>query len=555
MAKKRTITFIPRVLSPRPLSFEASTVIIGSRPDADLVLDDSAEPVHALVRMRKDTIELAAFGPLELNGALVERAVLQEGDHIRIGRLSFVFVTNEIEDTPVVETAPVELPNLDGALTGVDRDPAGIPSAVLAPEVIDAGRGELRTEVALFWGNELLQVAHYGPGATVRVGEGAGNDFVLAAREIKEKSFVLVEPSAEGPRVNVPVLAPVELDAPIAGKPNRSARGSLVEQGRLVEDSLRIRENEKLAIALGALTMVIKRVPGTTTVTRPLGERIDQAFVSALTFTGIAAAFLFGLALSAPKQDATVDDVFGMHKRSTPTVTLDLPRQKTEGAAAQGQPGKIGVKQAKREKTSSKPKTAKEVGLLAVLEGMKGKTAARVLGPGTLGLDNFLGSMRGSTAGDERGDGGLSTRGSGPGGGGDSKDIGAFGKRGHGLDDADLSGAPRGERDVTVEHTEKGDPLAREAILRVLSRAQSQMRNCYERELGKEPDLHGKVVLVFTVGKGGDVSAASAREGTLQHAGVENCLERVVSRLRFPEPKGGASVTVKYPLVFTTTGR
>jgi hypothetical protein len=266
VTKKRTITFIPRVLSPRPISFDAATVIIGSRKDADLVLDDSAEPVHALIRMRPDSIELAAFGPLELNGAVVERATLAEGDHIRIGRLSFAFVTTEEEEAPASVALPSLLPNLDG----VDRDPAG---AVPTPN------GELRTEVALFWGNELLQVGHYGAGATVRIGEGEGNDFVLAAREIKEKSFVLVRPDGAAPTVHVPPLAPVEL---ADGGGRRSARGALIEAQRLVDDRLRVERGEKVAIALGALTVVVKRVPSTTIATRPLGERVDRAFVSAL---------------------------------------------------------------------------------------------------------------------------------------------------------------------------------------------------------------------------------------------------------------------------------
>jgi hypothetical protein len=252
MPNKRTITFIPRVPSPRPISFDSSTVIIGSRDDADLVLDDSAEPVHALIRMRDDSIELAAFGPLELNGVLVERATLAEGDHIRIGRLSFVFVTTEAE-----AAAEVSLPHLAGALAGSSGD---------------ADLKQFRTEVALYCGGDLLQIAHYEDSATVKIGEGAGNHFLLAARELKEKSFDLVQPSAEGPVVHVPSLAPVELDT----KGIRSARGALIDMRRLVDDRLVIGTGEKVAIALEAMTIVVRRVPGATVVTQPVGERIHH---------------------------------------------------------------------------------------------------------------------------------------------------------------------------------------------------------------------------------------------------------------------------------------
>ncbi|MCC6809207.1 MAG: AgmX/PglI C-terminal domain-containing protein [Deltaproteobacteria bacterium] len=557
MPRKRTITFIPRVLSPRPISFDSSTIIIGSRPDADLVLDDSAEPVHALIRMRHENVELAAFGPVELNGTIVERATLAEGDHLRIGRLSFVFVTTEQDDAP--PPAPIELPNLEGALAGVDRDVAGIPTAVLASGESEAApaKSELRTEVALFWGNELLQVAHFGPGATVRIGEGEGNDFVLAAREIKGKSFVLVEPSDAGPIVRVPSLAPVELDR--AGSKTRSARGALVEAMRLVDDRLRIEPSEKIAIALDALTVVVKRVPSTAAVTRPLGERLDQAFVSVLTFTGIAAAFLFGLALSAPKGEEALSDALTTNRRPhTIEVKLEKPKPHAGGPAFRDTAGEMGRKDAPKKHTRNKPVRAEDVGILAILKGTKTATT-RVLGPGGLdaAIDRFAGNLRGNDEGDAGGNGGMSTRGNGPGGGGDSLDIGRIGKRGPGgLGDADMGTKERPERDVTIDKSGKpGDGLSHEVIARVLARAQSQMRHCYERELGKTPDLHGKVTLAFSIGRGGEVVDASAALSTLAHAGVEGCLQRVVARLRFPEPKGGGTVSVKYPLVFTTTGR
>jgi hypothetical protein len=547
---KRIIAFIPRVLAPRPITFDTPTVIIGSRPDADLVLDDASEPVHALVRLRGESVEMAAFGPVELNGTLVERATLAEGDHLRIGRFSFVFVTMEQQEEETRPQPPVELPNLEGMLSGVDRDPAGIPNAVIASGDAPLAAAELRTEVALFWGNELLQVAHFAEGATVRVGEGAGNDFVLAAKEIKDKSFVLVGP---GNIVHVPSTAAVE----VGTSTQRLDRAALVESARLTSERLHLEKNEKVAIGLGALTLVIKRVPSAHAVARPMSARIDEAFVGTLAFTGVVAAFLIGLTLLTPQAQDDPRELLSAQRRTPPSITFQKPKpQPSAGSQAPNTIGTLGRPSSTKQHTAP-AKRAQDVGLLAILKGSKSTVATNVLGAGGLGeaLNKLASGLAGRDQGEQHGTGGLGTRGTDAGGGGTTQGIGPLGNGGKdGLGDVDLGPGTRAERAIQVDQSGKtNDGLSREHIARVLERAQSQFRHCYDQALGRAPNLHGKVSLEFTIGQDGSVSGTRA-VSTLQDREVEGCLERVVRRLRFAEPKGGGTVSVKYPLVFTTSG-
>lgn len=89
-------------------------------------------------------------------------------------------------------------------------------------------------------------------------------------------------------------------------------------------------------------------------------------------------------------------------------------------------------------------------------------------------------------------------------------------------------------------------PLSREAVRRHLRRYLVQHRYCYERELSRRPDLEGKAVLAFTILPTGRPEKVRSR-GTL-HQEVRTCMERVVQRIRFPQPRGGGFVKVEITL-------
>jgi len=54
----------------------------------------------------------------------------------------------------------------------------------------------------------------------------------------------------------------------------------------------------------------------------------------------------------------------------------------------------------------------------------------------------------------------------------------------------------------------------------------------------------------FTIGKTGSVSSAKVQKSSVGSQAVNSCLVSVFKRLKFPKPKGGGIVIVKYPFVF-----
>ena len=152
--------------------------------------------------------------------------------------------------------------------------------------------------------------------------------------------------------------------------------------------------------------------------------------------------------------------------------------------------------------------------------------------PDTLGLGG-LGS-RGSTGGL----GGLGTQGRIPDGtSGYGTGGGHFGRTG-------------GESQAAV-----GDPiilgaLDKAAIDGVIRRHLAQIRYCYQRELTKDPELAGKVVVKFVISADGTVRQASVKSSTMDNASVEQCVAARIERMVFPEVQGGGIVIVAYPFVF-----
>jgi hypothetical protein len=125
---------------------------------------------------------------------------------------------------------------------------------------------------------------------------------------------------------------------------------------------------------------------------------------------------------------------------------------------------------------------------------------------------------------------------------------------------------PRGAGLLTPrKRTEAPDPvpgpttviggLDREIIRRVIRAHMNEFRYCYERELVRAPELSGRVVTSFIIGRDGRVMTAGTRESTMPPSGVPGCLSQILQRLSFPAPEGGGIVQVSYPFLFQPAGR
>ena len=159
-----------------------------------------------------------------------------------------------------------------------------------------------------------------------------------------------------------------------------------------------------------------------------------------------------------------------------------------------------------------------------------------VLGPGRAGRGGSPGAGR-------LGSGSL--RGIGGGGGG----AGAGPGRGQGHRTGRASGPVLGQK-LSL----RGSGLSRKAVLKVLQGARSRIRFCYETRLRGRPDLSGRIQVGFTVARNGKVASAKVLSSQVGDQVLEGCLLRVVKGLRFPRPKRGGSVEIRYSWFFRSEG-
>jgi len=94
--------------------------------------------------------------------------------------------------------------------------------------------------------------------------------------------------------------------------------------------------------------------------------------------------------------------------------------------------------------------------------------------------------------------------------------------------------------------------LPPEVIQRIVRQNFGRFRLCYENGLRNNPNLQGRVVVRFVIGRDGRVSNVGGG-GDLPDGGVTSCVTRAFYGLSFPQPEGGI-VTVSYPIVFTPGG-
>jgi hypothetical protein len=176
------------------------------------------------------------------------------------------------------------------------------------------------------------------------------------------------------------------------------------------------------------------------------------------------------------------------------------------------------------------------------------------------------GNMWGAAVGDSFGAGGLGLTGAGEGGGGsaDGIGLGAVGTLGHGAGEASGQGFGSGHGRIAGSHamraptirmgaTEVSGRLPPEVIQRIVRQNFGRFRACYESGLRQDAGLEGRVVVRFSIDRGGAVSLASDGGSDLPNPEVVSCVVRAFTNLSFPEPEGG-TVTVVYPIVFSPEG-
>ena len=94
--------------------------------------------------------------------------------------------------------------------------------------------------------------------------------------------------------------------------------------------------------------------------------------------------------------------------------------------------------------------------------------------------------------------------------------------------------------------------IAEGELEKILGKYLQKFQYCYEKALLTEPGLAGNMVMQWTINPNGGVSQAHVVRSQLNSPPLHNCVGGEISKIKFPPPKGG-SVTVKYPLAFSSS--
>lgn len=474
----------------------------------------------------------------------------------------------------------------------VERDKAGIPTFVFEDGLSEGDKpsSDYKTlEVVLLWREAVMSVGHYSDPRSITVGDHYKNDFRVAAEGLPVEKFPLIEADGDGFAINWTDTMALEVQdesGNILGL-DSLRQGQKVQSSQDEDGHTRYRYkvglNDRVAVQVGEVTFVVQYVSPARLITSSILKTIDYYFTKVLGLSFLAHLFaVLALLLTPINQSDLSEDLFKNPDRFAKLLLKEpekapKPKKRFELSGSKGggkhkdKEGKFGKpKKEKKDALASKKgapkvdpnkreedrKVALESGIFKALKGDKAQAASDVLGPGGLGtgVNNALGGLRGTQTGDAGGAGGLGSRGTGPGGGGSSLGIGGLGDgsgRGTGgLGNVDLGGRGKSKYKVIPGRSKTKGCLTNKVVLRVLNRVQSQAKYCYEKELQRNPNLEGKVTTSFVIGPTGSVQSAKVVKSTMGNASVEQCLLRVVKRLRFPPCKGGGVADVTYPWIF-----
>jgi outer membrane biosynthesis protein TonB len=203
-----------------------------------------------------------------------------------------------------------------------------------------------------------------------------------------------------------------------------------------------------------------------------------------------------------------------------------------------------------------------------VVKKVSGKGLLKILGSSGSGSGGaFADVLGGSTGGGEIAE---ALAGAGGVGVATAESIGAGGQKGGGtgnvagIGDLGTSGGGKVDLGTKKEVEVKGRvndaapevdsaDVDREALARYVKSRLKAIQNCYEKELKRNPNLKGKVVVRFSIMPSGRTGDIEIEENTLGNDAVGSCIRTVIRGWTFPF-KPDDEVPVAYPFVFSPAG-
>ena len=333
---------------------------------------------------------------------------------------------------------------------------------------------------------------------------------------------------------------------------------------------------DRARVKLGAVEFVLRFVKPEPKMKAGMRSQVDLYFTKVLSISVMAFVALLGALLVTPLDNVLLsEDLFKQQNRYTKLIlkapekkkAIDLSKLKKKDEKKEeiefGK--KLEVKQDDKkgpqidaQKREHDRKKVMAAGLLGAMGSADG-AAANIFGGGGLGtgINNALGGLQGGTGlGDAHGVGGLGSRGAGFGGGGGGLGLGGLGTKGGGGKGYgfNLGGGKHSSTRIIPGKTTVVGGLSKDVIGKVIRKHWNEIKYCYEKELQKDPNLEGKVAMMFVIDGTGRISEVSVQQDTTGNAQVASCMSMRIKRWVFPEPQGGGQVVVTYPWIFRAAG-
>jgi TonB family protein len=614
MAKKITLHITSPDGSVSESSSEQDSIIVGSGSGAAIkVTDPKVSNLHCMFKVEKDgsvtVIDLGSESGTKFKDQSVkEPAVVASGEIVMIGesKVKVVYGATDEKKEEAKASPPAEaktdsksdkkngkhdkkdkkdkvVPNAK-ALAGTGKNAATLFSEPLPAEAVPT-ENEKVLQVALLWGDSLINVQHFGDGVPVGIGDGPGNRFNVFN---VGASFNLAQAKGSSAVVNVPSDAGLVVtvrNESHKSKEQLKSEGKLkAAEGGVRADAVELGLHDSAQVSFDNVAFIIRYVRPSAAISINTLEEADFTFFKIVSICLMAFfALVAAMVLTPLGYGGEGDDIFANPSKYVKMVIKPEKKQEikkfkdlsgvAEGAKAKEKEGKFGKQDSKKDQADPSKKGAPVVDankreedrkkVSSLMAGMFGGGASsNVFGPGGLGtgINNALGGLQGGAGvGDAQGVGGLGSRGSGAGGGGTGLGLGGLGTKGGGrgrggYGSIDLGGKGKDSTRVIPGKTTVVGGLDKDVIMKVIKRHQNEIKFCYEQELQKNAALGGKVAVAWTIDPAGGVSEANVSESSIGNANVESCIVQRIRRWKFPEPQGGGVVNVTFPWIFKAAG-
>jgi hypothetical protein len=89
-----------------------------------------------------------------------------------------------------------------------------------------------------------------------------------------------------------------------------------------------------------------------------------------------------------------------------------------------------------------------------------------------------------------------------------------------------------------------------EKVRQTIFHGLKDVKTCYEAGLTNQPDMGGRLVMVWKIDERGNPSDVVVKSSKLKSTGVESCVTTVIKKLKFSELPRGDVAEITYPFFF-----